>query len=163
MKRLCGICGLLGLIWMGSCFAAEKMDKIKDFELPDLEGKKVKLSQVIQGKPFILKFGATWCGWCQRQTPILKKVVEKHGDKVPVLEVDIQEKKEKVKKNAERHKVNYPVLLDLDGSVARAYGVGGIPVVIVGDRQGRVVYRGYYTPLEKLEKQIEKAMKQSQD
>jgi thiol-disulfide isomerase/thioredoxin len=160
MKRLAGIGGLLGLIWMGACAAAEK---IPDFELPDLQGKKVKFSQVVQGKPFVLKFGATWCGWCQRQTPILKKIAEKYGDKAPVIEVDIRETKSKVRKNAERHRINYPVLLDLDGSVARAYRIRGIPVVIVGDRQGRVVYRGYYTESKVLEKQIEKAMKQSQD
>jgi len=141
---------------MGSCSAAEK---VKDFELPDLLGNTVRLSEAIKGKPFVLKFGATWCGWCQRQTPILKKVVEKYGGQVVVLEIDIQEKKEKVKKNAEQHQVNYPVLLDLKGAVAQTYGVRGIPVVIVGDRQGGVVYRGHYTELPELEKQIEKAKK----
>ena len=46
-----------------------------DFELKDMQGKIVKLSDY-KGKKVYLKFWATWCGPCRQSMPELEKLVK---------------------------------------------------------------------------------------
>ena len=54
-----------------------------DFELKDMKGNTVKLSDY-RGKKVYLKFWATWCGPCRQSMPELNKLVE---EKDPDLEI----------------------------------------------------------------------------
>jgi peroxiredoxin len=56
-----------------------------------------------------------------------------------VLAVDIQEKKEIVKRYVTKKKLPFPVLLDTDGKVARKYGVRAHPAHFFIDGQGKLV------------------------
>jgi peroxiredoxin len=147
---------------LGGKKAAEVGEKVADFKLEDLSGKKVDTTDFRKDKVFVLKFGATWCGWCNRQIPHLNKVQKEYGDQVAVLDVSVREKAEKVKPHNKKHKVNYKTVLDTDGSVAGQYGVRGIPVVIVANRKGKVVYRGHYTKFEVLKKHITPLLKKDE-
>ena len=49
-----------------------------DFELKDMKGNTVKLSDY-RGKKVYLKFWATWCGPCRQSMPELNKLVEEKG------------------------------------------------------------------------------------
>ncbi|MFQ5772811.1 MAG: TlpA family protein disulfide reductase, partial [bacterium] len=53
-----------------------------------------------------------------------------------VLAVDLQENTSKVKDFKEQFKLNFPILLDSDGSVGSTYGVMSIPTTYLIDRQG---------------------------
>lgn len=136
-------------------------DDVVDFELGAIDGEKVKLSDAIEGNVTILKFGAVWCGWCQKQTPELQKA-QKAYEKQPfaIIEIDIKEPLKKVKENAEKKKVTYPVLLDLDGAVTTLYGVEGLPTMFVIDKKGKIVSRiEGYRPFEELKKKIDPLLK----
>lgn len=52
-----------------------------DFEVPDLEGNLVKLSEQIQGKIAILHLWASWCGPCRQHGKELIPVYEAYKDK----------------------------------------------------------------------------------
>ena len=43
-------------------------------------------------------------------------------------------------------RLSYPVLLDTSAEVTARYQVRGIPTILVLDRAGKVVYRGYQLP-----------------
>lgn len=45
----------------------------------------------------LVDFWATWCGFCQRQMPILGKLHEKMGNKVNFLTVNVEEQEELAK------------------------------------------------------------------
>ena len=132
---------------------------IADFTLNDLDGNAVNTADVRKGKVLVLKFGATWCPPCTAQIPHLNKIAATYAGKVAVIEVDIEEPAAKVKAHAERHKITYPVLLDEDGKIGAAYRVSGIPSVIVADKDGKIVYRGNYSPVELLKAQIDPLLK----
>lgn len=48
--------------------------------------------EVLNSKvPVLVDFGATWCGPCQRQLPVLQKFADANLTKIKVVKVDIDE------------------------------------------------------------------------
>jgi len=134
--------------------------KIVDFELRDVHKRKIPTARARKGRIFLLKFGATWCGWCNKQAPHLNRIIKAYRKKVFVLDVDVQEDAKTVKKHNKRLGTKYITVLDKAGVVAARYGVRGIPLVIIADRHGTVAYRGPYTPFNKLKAVIDKLLAQ---
>jgi peroxiredoxin len=119
-----------------------------DFTLPDAEGNTVSLGQFIGRKPVLLIFWATWCPHCKESVPDINRMHREpagNGD-VQILALDFMESPAKVNSFISAKKVAFPVLLDRKGAVARMYRVVGIPMYILIDRKGKVVYRGHDTP-----------------
>lgn len=137
--------------------------EIADFTLNDLAGKAVNTTDLRKGKILVLKFGATWCPPCTQQIPHLNKAAATYAGKVAVIEVDIEEAAAKVKAHAQKHEITYPVLLDEDGKIAKVYRVSAIPSVIVADTDGKIVYRGHYTPFNVLKSKIDPLIRLSED
>ena len=163
VKSLPNSAVLVTLLLLGAgLLHAETVGKgatIKDFTLKSLKGVSTNTANLRKDKVMVLKFGATWCGWCNKEIPELKKVVDEYkGKNVIVVDVDISEPAEIVRKHATEKGQNYLTLLDEDGAIARQYGIEGIPLVLVVDKQGKIVYAGAYTPFEELKKAIDAAL-----
>ena len=94
-------------------------------------------------KTVLLVFWATWCVYCRQEIPDLVKLKEQYKDKnLEIFGVNIQESSAKIKPFVDKNKINYPVLLDANGNVARAFEVQGIPANVLIDKTGKVVYFG---------------------
>ncbi|MGZ8449743.1 MAG: TlpA family protein disulfide reductase [Candidatus Deferrimicrobiaceae bacterium] len=119
-----------------------------DFTLPEAGGGQVSLSPFIGKKPVLLIFWATWCPHCNESVPAINRMhlEPPTRDTLVILALDYMESREKVRAFIERKKVAFPVLLDSGGSVARKYGVVGIPTYILIGRDGKVAYRGHEIP-----------------
>jgi peroxiredoxin len=114
-------------------------EKAPDFVLKDLQGRTFKLSEQ-RGKPVLLIFSTTWCPSCREEIPHLKDIHAAYAAKgLEMVNIDIQEKKEKVSPFAARNKIPYRTLLDTAGDVAGAYEVRGIPNLVLIDRKGIIV------------------------
>ena len=119
-----------------------------DFTLTDAEGKTVSLGRFIGRKPVLLIFWATWCPHCKESVPDINRMHREPAGNgnVQIIALDFMESPAKVNSFISAKKVAFPVLLDREGAVARMYRVVGIPMYILIDRQGKVVYRGHDTP-----------------
>ena len=123
--------------------AAKELKTAPDFNLKDLEGGEVKLSDY-RGKVVILDFWATWCPPCIKGIPDFVELQKEYGDKgLAILGISLdQNPKQVLPKFIKKYKVNYPILLT-DGKVDKAYGgVTGIPTTFVIDRKGET-YKQY--------------------
>jgi peroxiredoxin len=110
-----------------------------DFELVDLKGQQVKLSD-LRGKVVLLNFWATWCPPCKAEIPDLIKFYEDFKDKdVVILGVDLTQSEKSQNAVADFLKsygITYPVALDTDGTASKMYQVTGIPTSYIIDTQG---------------------------
>ncbi len=110
-----------------------------DFELKDINGKSVKLSDY-QGQVVLLNFWATWCGPCKLEIPWFVEFEKKNKDRgFSVIGVSMDEDGwATVKPFLEWARVNYRVLMG-DDRVAMLYGgVDSLPTTFLIDRDGNI-------------------------
>lgn len=115
--------------------------KAVDFELQDLEGNTVKLSDQ-EGKVVFVNFWATWCGYCDEEMPDMQKMYEEYEltrDDFIILAVNVAEDKEVVETYIEENDFEFTVLFDTDGKVAQQYYATGLPTTWMIDREGNVI------------------------
>ena len=114
----------------------EKRKQAPSFGLKDLNGEEVKLKDH-RGKIVFLNFWATWCLPCLKEIESMKELYTEFKDRgFIILAVDYKDGTEKVRAFQEEFKLNFPVLLDSDGSVASRYGVRLLPTTYLIDREG---------------------------
>ena len=116
----------------------ESMDAL-DFTLEDMDGNKLTLSD-FKGKTILLNFWATWCGPCKYEMPFIEKLYQdtKDSDFV-IITVNLQETKLIVSKFMTDNKYHFPVWLDSKGDVANQYGVSGIPLSLLINKDFKIV------------------------
>jgi peroxiredoxin len=93
-----------------------------DFQLPDLNGRMVSLESY-RGNFLVIHIATTWCPFCNAEAPYLEELNQQYADKnVKVLIIDVKEPAELVKeKLQDRFNLTFPLLIDLDGSVAASF------------------------------------------
>jgi len=111
-----------------------------DFSLPDLDGKKVNLSDYL-GKVVLVNIWATWCLPCVEEMPSMQKLYnEFKNDDFEILAVSIDvQGLEVVAPFMENHKLTFPALLDPQGTVKTPYGITGVPESFIIDKDGTLV------------------------
>ena len=111
----------------------------KDFELPNLSGTTIRLSD-FKGSVVLLNFFATWCPGCREEMPSLEEIYQANKNKgflVLGIAGDPQGK-EKLEPFVKEYGLTFPILLDPENQVFRQYYVRGIPVTYLLDKQGRI-------------------------
>jgi peroxiredoxin len=117
--------------------------KTHDFVLKDLSGSKFMLSEQ-RGKPVLIIFSTTWCPTCRSEIPRYKFFHNTYaGRGLIVVNIDIQESRDKVSRFADKYQLPYRVLLDEQGLAAEAYQVVGVPTMILIDPNGALISRQY--------------------
>ena len=113
-------------------------DKAPDFILKDIHGGKFRLNDQ-RGKPVLLIFGTTWCPSCREEIPHLKDIYAQYAKKgLIMVNIDIQESRDKVSRYADKYELPYRLLLDENGDVAKTYGIRGVPTLILLDKEGMI-------------------------
>jgi cytochrome c biogenesis protein CcmG, thiol:disulfide interchange protein DsbE len=110
-------------------------DKAADFELEDLDGNIVKLSDY-KGQVVVLNYFATWCIPCADEAQELEAFDKEYGDTYKLLIIDRGETGDRVKSFMKKHKTTSTYLLDKNDKVSKTYGVIAQPETFVIDKDG---------------------------
>ncbi len=116
-----------------------------DFTLQRAGGGTVTLSALLGKAPVLLVFMATWCQHCGAAVPEINRTQARMAGRLRVLAIDYMERQEKVNAFIGAKNVAYPVALDADGTVARSYGIVGVPTFVLVGRHG-ILYFGNALP-----------------
>jgi peroxiredoxin len=109
------------------------------FVLQGLAGANVDLA-THRGRIVFVHFFATWCEPCREELPALQRLVERSaGRPVTVLAISVGEVEDRLRRFTEKIPVNFPILLDRDRAVAKAWKVDSLPTTFIlgGDLQPR--------------------------
>lgn len=125
---------------------SQNQDKPKvvapDFTVFDKEGNGVHLSDHV-GKPIVLNFWASWCGYCKMEMPEFNQSYEKLKNKVDFFMVNVTDgERETVKKASDfiaQKGYTFPVYYDTHLSAANAYGAYSLPMTFFINSEGHVV------------------------
>ena len=110
-----------------------------DFNLSTLEGQKVSLGEM-RGKPVVLCFWTTVCGYCRIQMPYLQEAFDQKGGEVAFIAIDLGEDEQTVARFARDNGINFTIALDQDRAVGDAYNVNYRPTTFLVDREGVIRY-----------------------
>jgi peroxiredoxin len=118
------------------------VEKAPDFVLKDLNGRKFRLSDFRGKQPVLIIFSATWCTFCREEIPHFKSIHAAYAKQgLEIVNIDIQESKEKVAKFTAKYGLPYRVLLDEDGVVGGIYDIRGVPSMVLVDLNGNILCR----------------------
>ena len=106
------------------------------FELKTLDGKSIGLRN-FRGKPLVMNFFASWCDPCREEMPLIKELATKASkDGYNVLGIAVEDGRAAVTQYAEEAELIFPIALDLNSTVKRAYRIFGPPATFFIDAQG---------------------------
>lgn len=121
---------------------ARKGDKMVDGELWDKNGNRRTLSEFAgKGKYILLDFWTSTCGPCIQSIPEMEEVIKRHGDKLTVVGISLDDKtrwKEALKKYQMNGEQLNELLPEGMGLSAR-YGVTGIPHYFMINPEGVII------------------------
>ncbi len=110
-----------------------------DFNLTDLDGKMVTLSE-LKGKVVVLNFWFTMCKPCIQEMPDLNKLTEKYRDDKDVIFLGITfNKADDVKKFLTKHEFKYRQIPDAS-ELLKEYNMSIFPHNVVVDKNGIIKY-----------------------
>ena len=106
------------------------------FDLKSLDGKPVGLA-AFHGKPLVINFFASWCDRCREEMPLINELAAKGAQNgYSVLGIAVEDSRAAVTEFAKESKLVFPVALDLNSTVKRAYRIFGPPATFFIDRKG---------------------------
>jgi cytochrome c biogenesis protein CcmG/thiol:disulfide interchange protein DsbE len=137
---------------------------VPDFKLKDANNNWTKFSEIKGNNLTVIDFWATWCSPCMKAIPKLNKIYDiykENGVQFIGLNMDSPRNAAKIKPFINAHNIQYPVLKDPDGTVTSRLNITSIPVLLIVNKNGEIVFRhlGYRSGDEKIiEEKIKKLL-----
>jgi peroxiredoxin len=149
MKSRCFLCSIVLIMVFSSAgarkaFAFDTAPEIgkyaPPFVLNDINGKRVTLAEH-KGKVILLNFWATWCHACKSEMASMNNLYRSMKDKgLEVFAVSIDSSEESLRSFVAGKSLSFRIFFDKNGEgYFEQFGVIGLPVTFVIDRQGILV------------------------
>ncbi|MEJ5307243.1 MAG: TlpA disulfide reductase family protein [candidate division WOR-3 bacterium] len=133
-------------------YLKSKMDTLKlpEFEIESMDGQKIKLSKIVNGKITILNFFSSTCPYCKKEINFLNEIREtyKKNKNFEFLAIASDNKTESLNKFINETKFSYTVFPN--GSLLMdSLKIEGVPTIFIIDKNGtiRFIKVGYFEDL----------------
>jgi peroxiredoxin len=112
------------------------------FKVQTLDGRTIDSKELIGKKVIVLRFQASYCKPCAKESPELSRLVERYRDRhVEIVAIHIQDTATDAQRFVTRTKATYPIALDPRLNLGNRFGFKGTPYTVVIDRKGEIAAR----------------------
>ena len=109
-----------------------------DFTLNDIHGKPFSLSS-LRGKYVVLDFWGSWCGWCIKGMPEMKRYYGTYSGKFEIVGIDCNDTERKWKEAVEKNALPWiNVKSEQEDATPERYAVKGFPTKVVVAPDGTI-------------------------
>ncbi|MEO2173128.1 MAG: TlpA disulfide reductase family protein [bacterium] len=113
-------------------------DKAPEFEIQDLDGGVIKLSDY-NGKVVYLDFWASWCGPCKLSFPWMEQMYQKYGSQdLAIIAVNLDQDRKLADRFLAQAGVHFIIGFDPGGITPLAYEIKGMPSSVIINRDGTI-------------------------
>ncbi|MGI5187223.1 cytochrome c-type biogenesis CcmF C-terminal domain-containing protein [Promicromonospora sp. CA-289599] len=94
----------------------------------------------LRGSVVLVTAWASWCAPCRDEMPVLVDAQEELADAgLEVLGINVRDLPGPARRFATEHELSFPSIVDQQGTMSVAWGLRGVPVTYLVDREGRLV------------------------
>jgi thiol-disulfide isomerase/thioredoxin len=114
---------------------------VSAFTLKDIDGKDFNLSS-LKGKIVVLDFWGSWCPWCIKGIPDMKKTYAKYKDKgLEIVSVDCRDTDAKWREAVAKYELPWINIYNPrgEGDITKMFEIQGYPTKIVISREGKII------------------------
>ena len=133
-------------VLVATIFTAMYADKQRDIMLPDLsirllDGKRVRLSALLEEGPLLVSFWATWCAPCKKEMIFLEEFHQKYNEnsfRVLAISTDSPKSMSKVKSYIRAKKHTFLVGIDPNQDIAKKMNALLMPTTLILNKDRKV-------------------------
>jgi len=133
-------------VLVATIFTAMYADKQRNIMLPDLsvrllDGKQVRLSELLEEGPLLVSFWATWCAPCKKEMIFLEEFHQKYNEnsfRVLAISTDSPKSMSKVKSYIRAKKHTFLVGIDPNQEIAKKMNALLMPTTLILNKDRKV-------------------------
>lgn len=119
--------------------ADSTVNKAPDFTLEDIQGQQLSLKD-FRGKFVVLDFWGTWCPWCIKGIPDMKRYYNKYNGKFEIISIDCNDSKDKWKNAVRNYDMPWKHVYNTKvSSILSDYKIQGFPTKIIISPRGSII------------------------
>lgn len=131
-----------------------------NFSLQSLQGEDFTLSS-IKDKYIVLDFWGSWCGWCIKGFPTMKRYYKKYKAKMEIVGIACNDTEEKWKNSVQKNELDWLNVInnkDIDKDVSVMYGIQAYPTKFILDKDRKIIAK-YVGESDAFYKKLDELMK----
>ena len=133
---------LLPALLVAMTAVAQAAPAAPGFKVKTLDGRTIDSKELIGRTVIVLRFQASYCKPCAKESPELSRLVERYRDRdVEIVAIHVQDTATDAQRFATRTKATYPIALDPRLNLGNRFGFKGTPYTVVIDRRGEIAAR----------------------
>jgi peroxiredoxin len=136
---------IVASLWLVACGDGKPAAKLNvgdiapTFQTLRADGTAVHFPAAWTGKPVVIRFWADWCKYCEPEMRAIEPIYQQlKSQGLEVLAINAGQDRKTVLDYMVKLGVSYPALLDERSSIAKQFGVVGLPTTYFIDAQGVV-------------------------
>jgi len=146
MRRLVVI-AVASILTASTAYAVEEGELAPRWNGTTFDGNKIDFPALLDGKPAVVVFWATWCPYCKAFMPYLERIEAEYDDRISIVMIDVMEDGEGDPRAYVGGLNFFPIAIRDGDGIAAEYGVEYTPALGVIDSNDRVAFRRATTQL----------------